>query len=72
MGKAKQDKDADEGASDRPSKKKNKQRHKGSLMATADRKGGQKPIEGKDGGFPMLDGRLIIFGGLMAYDSKCR
>ena len=28
--------------------------------------------EGKDGGFPMLDGCLMIFGGSAAYDSKCR
>ena len=26
--------------------------------------------EGKDGGFPTLDGCLMIFGGSMAYDSK--
>ena len=26
--------------------------------------------EGMDGGFPMLDGCLMIFGGLVAYDSK--
>ena len=45
-GKAKWDKDDGEGASNRPSKKKNKQRHEGSLMAATDRKGGQKPIEG--------------------------
>jgi hypothetical protein len=28
--------------------------------------------EGKDGGFPMPDGCLMIFGGLTAYDSKRR
>ena len=28
--------------------------------------------EGKDGGFPILDGCLLIFGGSAAYDSKCR
>ena len=28
--------------------------------------------EGRDGGFLMLDGCLMIFGGLIAYDSKCR
>ena len=28
--------------------------------------------EGKDGGFPMLDGYLMIFGGSAAYDSKHR
>ena len=39
-GKAKRDKDADDGASNRPNKKKNRQRCKGSLVATADRKGG--------------------------------
>ena len=27
-------------------------------------------IKGKDGGFLTLDGCLMIFGGLMAYDSK--
>ena len=43
-GKAKQDEDAGEGASNRPNKKKNKQRHGGSLVATANRKGGQKPM----------------------------
>ena len=26
--------------------------------------------EGKDGGFPMLDGYLMIFRGSVAYDSK--
>ena len=127
-GKAKRDEDADEGASNRPNKKKNKQQREGSLMATANRKGGQKPTEGtldhfkkllegpcpnhafpikhlykdhalmkrfllggfnkgehrkepkpvtddakgKDGGFPTLDGSLMIFGGSAAYDSKRR
>ena len=28
--------------------------------------------EGRDGGFPMLDGCLMIFGGSVAYDSKHR
>ena len=28
--------------------------------------------EGKDGGFPTSDGCLMIFGGSIAYDSKCR
>ena len=28
--------------------------------------------EGRDDGFPMLDGCLMIFGGSMAYDSKRR
>jgi hypothetical protein len=37
--KAKRDEDADEGASNRPHKKKNKQRRGGSLVATAHRKG---------------------------------
>ena len=45
-GKAKRDKDAGEGASNRPNKKKNKQRHEGSLVAAADRKGSRKPAEG--------------------------
>ena len=27
-------------------------------------------VEGKDGGFPTLDGCLMIFGGSAAYDSK--
>ena len=45
-GKAKWDEDSSEGASNRPNKKKNKQQCEGLLVATADRKGGQKPIEG--------------------------
>ena len=45
-GKAKQDEDTGEGASNRPTKKKNKQRHEGSLVATIDQKGGRKPMEG--------------------------
>ena len=45
-GKAKWDEDTSEGASNRPSKKKNKQRREGSLVATTDRKGGRKPAEG--------------------------
>ena len=45
-GKAKQDKDAGEGASNHPVKKKNKQRRKGSFVAAADHKGGRKPMEG--------------------------
>ena len=28
--------------------------------------------EGKDGGFPTLDGCLMIFGGTVSYLSKCR
>ena len=46
MGKAKRDEDAGEGASNHPNKKKNKQQREGSLVATADRKGSQKPAEG--------------------------
>jgi len=45
-GMAKRDEDIGEGASNGPNKKKNKQRRKGSLVATADRKGSQKPAEG--------------------------
>ena len=46
-GKAKRDKDAGEGASNRSAKKKNKkQRRDDSLTATADRKGSWKPTEG--------------------------
>ena len=37
------DEDTGEGTSNRPSKKKNKQRHEGSLVAAADRRGGRKP-----------------------------
>ena len=43
-GKAKRDKDADEGTSNRPIKKKNKQWREGSLMATTDRKGVGSPL----------------------------
>ena len=42
-GKAKQDEDAGEGASNCPNKKKNKQWREGLLVATADRKGCWKP-----------------------------
>ena len=42
-GKAKQDKDAGEGASNYPSKKKNKQRREGSLVAAANHKGVGNP-----------------------------
>ena len=42
-GKAKRDEDTGEGASNRPSKKKNKQRHEGSLVAAVDRKGVRGP-----------------------------
>ena len=45
-GKAKQNEDTDEGASNRPNKKKNKQRCEGSPVATVDHKGGRKPTEG--------------------------
>ena len=45
-GKSKRDKDPCEGASNRPNKKKNKQRREGWLVATANRKGGRKPAEG--------------------------
>jgi len=45
-GKAKQDEDAVEGATNHPSKKKNKQRREGSLVAAVGHKGGQKPVEG--------------------------
>ena len=43
-GKAKRDEDDGEGASNRPNKKKNKQRREGSLVATADRKGVGSPL----------------------------
>ena len=42
-GKAKRDEDIGEGASNRPSKKKNKQWREGSLVAIADRKGVGSP-----------------------------
>ena len=45
-GKARRDKDAGEGASNRPVKKKNKQRCEGSLVAAVDYKGGRKPTKG--------------------------
>ena len=44
-GKAKRDEDTGEGTPNHPSKK-NKQWRKGSLVATADRKGGRKLAEG--------------------------
>ena len=53
-GKAKWDKDAGEGASNRPSKKKNKQWREGSLVDAVDHKGGQKPIEGTPNHFEKL------------------
>ena len=57
-GKARQDEATDEGASDRPAKRKNKkQRRDNSLVAVADRKGGQKPTEGTPNHFEkMLEG----------------
>ena len=53
-GKAKRDEDIGEGASNRPNKKKNKQWREGSLMATANRKGGQKLAEGTPDHFEKL------------------
>ena len=53
-GKARQDEDAGEGASNRPTKKKKKQRHEGSLVAAADRQGGQKPTKGTPNHFEKL------------------
>ena len=53
-GKAKQDEDAGEGASNHPNKKKNKQRREGSLVATADHKEGRKPTEGTPNHFEKL------------------
>ena len=54
MGKVKQDKDASKGASNRPSKKKSKQRHEGLLVAIINRKGCRKPIEGIPNHFEKL------------------
>ena len=48
-GKEKWSEDASKGASSRPSKKKNKQWHEGSLMATADHKGGSEACRGHPG-----------------------
>jgi hypothetical protein len=42
-GKAKQDEDADEGTSNRPNKKKNKQRHGGSLVAATNKRAAERP-----------------------------
>ena len=53
-GKAKRDEDAVEGASNCPNKKKDKQRHEVSLVASADRKGGRKPTEGTPDHFEKL------------------
>ena len=57
-GKARRDEGADEGASNRPAKRKNKkQQRDNSLVATADRKGGRKPMEGTLNHFEkMLEG----------------
>ena len=53
-GKAKPDEGIGEGTSNHPNKKKNKQWHKGSLVATSNHKGGQKPIEGTPDHFEKL------------------
>ena len=54
-GKARRDEGASEGASNRSAKRKNKkQRHEDSLMAAANRKGGQKPAEGTPNHFEKL------------------
>ena len=53
-GKAKRDEDASEGTSNRPNNRKNKQRREGSLVAAADHKEGQKPIEGTPNHFEKL------------------
>ena len=53
-GKAKRDEDTGEGVSNRPVKKKNKQRREGSLVAITDRKGGWKPAEGTPDHFEKL------------------
>ena len=44
----------------------NKGEHRGDPKLAID------DTEGKDGGFPMLDGCLMIFEGLATYDSKHR
>ena len=48
------DEDADEGTSNSPIKKKNKQWCEGSLVAAADRRGGRKPVEGTPNHFKKL------------------
>ena len=53
-GRVKWDKDAGEGASNRPGKKKNMQWHEGSLVAAFDRKGCRKPTEGTPNHFEKL------------------
>ena len=57
-GKARRDKGASEGTSNRSAKRKNKkQRHEDSLVAAADRKGGRRPTEGTPNHFEkMLEG----------------
>ena len=57
-GKARRDEDAGEGASNHPTKRKNKKQWCNNLlMAAADRKGGRKPAEGAPNHFEkMLDG----------------
>ena len=54
-GKARRDEGAGEGTSNRSAKRKNKKQwHEDSLMAVADRKGGQKPTEGTPNHFEKL------------------
>ena len=48
------DEDADEGASNHPNKKRNKQQRKGSLVATTDHKGGRRTAEGTPNHFERL------------------
>ena len=57
-GKARRDEDTGEGASNHPAKRKNKkQQRDNSIKAAADRKGGQKPMEGTPNHFEkMLEG----------------
>ena len=57
-GKARRDEGAGEGTSNHSAKRKNKkQRHEDSLVATADHKGGSKPMEGAPNHFKkMLEG----------------
>jgi hypothetical protein len=56
-GKAKQDEDTDEGASNHSIKKKNKQWHRASLLAATERKGKKTPTEGTPDHFEkMLEG----------------
>ena len=53
-GKAKRDDDTGEGASKPPNKRKNKRWRGSSLVANADRTGGQKPTEGAPSHFEKL------------------